>query len=103
MGSFDTIISRKQMKCPLCNGMLSYSKRGTDFQTKDLLCMFLTLKEGRIIKFRNWKLIFTASGNTKLNGLTDCRDCHKLVEADIIIRNGIITKITNLRLHTAHI
>lgn len=97
MGLYDTIMIKGQI-CPKCGKILS-----RDWQTKDFMSFMITLFYGKKIQFEDGNLKLVAEGNTKWNIYNVCKEymggCGSYITADLIIKDGIIKRIKNIKVN----
>lgn len=107
MGLTNIIKVKKPMNCPYCGKRLGYPDeviqrakanghnigKGFDLESKDMHDRCNAWNVGEKITILGGGLTFTAIGNIVWEGITSCFHCKKYIEADIIIKDGIITEI----------
>lgn len=104
MGFSNTIITEEDFKCSKCKKSLRLSskykgvKSGNEIhlQSKDLYGGSYVFKVGEKIIVSWGDLKFESNSNAKWEGCAICPHCHSLEIFDIIIKYGVIDKITLL-------
>ena len=103
MGLFNEIKTKEDVKCPKCKKSLRYDtehpslKNIISFQSKDLSDRGNGWYVGDKIIIEHGGLKFVAEGDAIWSGIHGCPHCRTTFECDIIIKNGVIKEITNLR------
>lgn len=96
MGLVNRIYTKEEVICPHCKKPANYPNNKFSFQSNDLDGMY-NWQLGEKIQLLLGGLTFTAKGNNKWLGFAVCWNCKKALECDIIIKNGKIHSIKNIR------
>ena len=105
MGLTNEIKTTEDIKCLKCGKSLRYDTEHPSFkgiicfQSKDMYNRGNCWVVGDKIIISSGGLKFVAEGDTIWTGCHMCPHCRAFFECDIIIKNGIIKKIKNLRLN----
>jgi len=103
MGLTNDIGTKEDIKCLKCKKSLRYDtehpilKDTIFFQSKDMSDRMNQWMVGDKIAIRNGGLKFTSKDNTIWTGCHGCPHCRAFFICDIIIKNGTIKEIKNLR------
>lgn len=106
MGTINTIKVKDPIDCPYCGKKLGYPDEiiqrakakghdvtGFNLESKDLHDRFNVWNVGEKITIQGGGLTFIATGDTVWEGCCGCFYCKKYIEAEIIIKNGMITEV----------
>ena len=104
MGLTNEIGTKEDIKCLKCKKSLRYTteypvfKDTIFFQSKDMADRMNSWMVGDKLIKKGGGLKFVAEGNSIWTGCHACPHCRTFHECDIIIKNGIIKEIKNLRI-----
>jgi len=103
MGLTNNIGTKEDIKCLKCKKSLRYDtehpvlKDTIFFQSKDMSDRGNQWMVGEKIELGDGGLLFTSNGNAVWTGCEICPHCRAFFECDIVIKNGTIKEIKNLR------
>ena len=103
MGLVNSIGTKKDIKCLKCKKSLRYDtehpvyKDTIVFQSKDMNDRGNQWMVGDKIKIYGGGLSFTSKDDAIWTGCHECPYCRTFFECDIVIKNGTIKEIKNLR------
>lgn len=108
MGLTNAIITRDILKCPKCrSGLLGFKGEPTEWESKDTYnrCQRFVQHEEMIIDEGGMEFVARGEPKTEIDGIklwgwnccAHCLRCGEFIWADIIIENGRIKELSNLR------
>lgn len=103
MGLNNDIKTKEDLKCSECGKSLRWDtehpsfKGIITFQSKDLSDRCNCWYVGERITLELGGLIFKAEGDDKWSGCNHCPHCKAFLDVDIIIKEGVIKEIKNIR------
>lgn len=103
MGVTNNIGTKEDIACLKCGKSLRFDTENPDykytivFQSKDLRNRGYQWMVGEKITFMDGELNFMAEGDDVWKGIHSCPHCRAFFECDIIIKDGTIKEIKNLR------